>query len=120
MPFVYHAQPIRELRKYHNLGIRDSPKFDRLILPVLRSLPESYIAIINFKSPDRKNLAQLCKERGVNLLELESWLDAEAIRVDWRVRFDKTGLCAINEKGVYYRTPAGMPSDGLYLHMLKK
>ena len=128
MPFILHNKPLIELKKYFNLGIRDSPEINASIERALATVEvdESCGAIWLFdngnfgiKRNPKACLVSVCLQLGLNMAEIENWFDYKAENYDGQIAFSTESILRINRKKVYYQTPMGFPSSHLIYHKRK-
>ncbi len=131
MPIIIHRKPIREFKKYQRMEVRDFSAIDVVVRRTIGAIKENspipdtarrsgikFIWIFNNsmqmgavvpREPE-SCLVESCLARGLNLREVESWLDYFYTNNDGRVHFSPDRLDRVNAKKPDYISPAGIIS----------
>jgi hypothetical protein len=126
MPFIYP----KNKRIFEEYNLRDFFEIDSIMKEALEDVQEwkifsgakvvkkgKDIHLINTKRHDppkekadpKKFLVLLSLTKGLNLGEIESWLDYNSINYTGEFHFDLTSIVYIDERRLYYKQPRGIP-----------
>lgn len=125
MPFRYHQQPIRELKKYKDLAIRGDSAIDKLVRKAIKEIgaigaenPNVLYIPLLYKIPDfntkpeERCLVPHCQTLGLNILEVQSWLDNRSNFVDGVNWLESASICDFDERQMYYEINRTFPHGG--------
>lgn len=133
MPFRYRKKLVRELKKYKDLSIRDFDSIDGIVGKVMENIEiphqkgirtvtrQKSILILDNVLPISLNprccLVNSCKKEGLNLLEVESWLDYISENVSEEYSLEKGRWGHFVEGKMLYQTPRGILCVGINLNL---
>ena len=119
MPFMYHKKPVKNKGKV----TKDYSEIDKIILKILNKFAEDGqegafllnrisipIVPLKFFKEDRKTLVSECVKAGLNLSEIELWLDSLEIPSRPGLYLESGSICDIDGRMIYYQSPHTMYS----------